>query len=463
MRIRDDAPPGPDGRRTPHAAPRTLPMSFWRRHRAILSLAIVAAVAECAYAAVNTLALPFLLKDELKIQEELGVVIATFLLVEALCKSPMGALSDRVGRRRLMVLAPLLSALTALGIGNVPGPVAGERIFGLILNPWFFGLLALRALDGLAAAAIWPTMWAAMADQVEEHRRTSAMSVLTVSYMVGLGLGPLLGGEATARFGSPRAPFMVVSALFLLTSVAAYLLVPRRPLRSYRELHAGHEPHAAPFRLSDLLHSVRTVPAMLAMAFIVFAGIGLLMPVTPLYARAKFSLTEDAFGRLFVVPAAIIGLAALPLGRLGDRWGRARSVHLGMALGVGALWSLALVNGSGWFLVAGATVLGLGFVMGVPAWVATVAERAGERRRGEVIGAVQTSEGIGVFLGVLLGPKLYFWHLEAPVIGSAILMTLGMVLALLTIRDRRKIQEEDPLLHVPVAAGRSALPDTSRE
>jgi len=420
-------------------------MSFLRRNRAILSLAVVSAAAECAYAAINTLALPFLLQDELKIQEEIGVVIATFLLVEALCKSPMGALSDRVGRRRLLAIAPLLSAATAVGIGSVPGPVTGERIFGFILNPWFFALLLLRALDGLAAAAIWPTMWAAMADGVEEERRTSAMSVLTVSYMIGLGLGPLLGGLSTLVLNSPRAPFMVVSGLFLLTSVAAYLLVPRRPHHTYRELHTTPDsPDATTFHWTDLLHSLRTVPSMLLMAFIIFAGIGLLVPVTPLYARAKFHLSEAEFGHLFAVPAAIIGLAALPIGRLGDRWGRARSVHLGMMLAVAAMWSLALVHGSRWFLVAGATILGIGFVMGVPAWVATVAEKAGTQRRGEVIGAVQTAEGIGVFLGVLLGPKLYFRHIELPVIASAALLTLGMLLSFVTVRGGVRLPSQPP-------------------
>lgn len=410
---------------------------FLRQNRAMLSLAIVAAVAECAYAAINTLALPFLLQDELKITAEIGVVFGTFLLVEALCKSPLGALSDRVGRRRMLAIAPILSAATALGIGLVPGPVTGERIFGFILNPWFFALLLLRALDGLAAAAIWPTMWAAMADGVEDERRTSAMSVLTVSYMVGLGLGPLLGGLATEVVGSPRAPFWVVSGLFLLTSVAAYVLVPRRSHHSYQELHATPDTQdATTFHWTDLLHSIRTVPFMLLMAFIIFAGIGLLVPVVPLYARAKFNLSEAEFGRLFLVPAAIIGLVALPIGRLGDRWGRSRSVHLGMLLAVAGMWSLALIKSGAWFMVAGATVLGIGFVMGVPAWVATVAEKAGTQRRGEVIGAVQTSEGIGVFLGVLVGPKLYAHHLEGPVIASATMLTLGMILSFLTVHGK---------------------------
>jgi len=115
-----------------------------------------------------------------------------------------------------------------------------------------------------------------------------------------------------------------------------------------------------------------------------------------------------------------------------------------MMLAVAAMWSLALVHGSRWFLVAGATILGIGFVMGVPAWVATVAEKAGTQRRGEVIGAVQTAEGIGVFLGVLLGPKLYFRHIELPVIASAALLTLGMLLSFVTVRGGVRLPSQPP-------------------
>lgn len=427
--------------------------AFWHHNRAILSLAIVSAVAECAYAAVNTLALPFFLHDELKIVAEIGVVGSTFLIVEALCKNPMGALSDRVGRRLILAIAPLVSALTALGIYCVPGPVTGERIFGFILNPWFFALLALRAIDGLAAAAIWPTMFATMADLVDDDRRTSAMSVLTVSYMAGLGLGPALGGMATEFLGSKRAPFLVVSVCFLLAGIAAAVLVPRTRRHSYKELAATRDPSAAetPFHWTDLLHSFRTVPLMLLMAFIIFLGIGLLFFVTPLYARAKFGLTEYQLGQLFPVPAIIIGLCALPLGKLGDRWGRANSVHLGLGVAVAAMWGIVLSRESEWFLVAGATFLGLGFVIGLPAWLASVADRAGEARRAEVIGAVGTAEGIGAFLGGLLGPKLFHWHFEAPVITSAAFLTLGFVLSFVTVRAHSvrqcpniPVKEEEP-------------------
>src|SRR5207245_896033 len=91
-------------------------------------------------------------------------------------------------------------------------------------------LIAVRALDGAAAAALWTTMYAAVADAVPAERRASAMSTLTVSYLVGVALGPKLGGWAATRY-SLRAPFYLVSALFCLASITAMFLAPRRALR----------------------------------------------------------------------------------------------------------------------------------------------------------------------------------------------------------------------------------------
>jgi hypothetical protein len=53
-----------------------------------------------------------------------------------------------------------------------------------------------------------------------------------------------------------------------------------------------------------------------------------------------------------------------------------------------------------------------------------------------VIGAVQTAQGLGVFVGVLLGPKLYSMNVEAPVIVSACFLTAGFVLSLIIMRGK---------------------------
>src|SRR5262249_19808301 len=192
------------------------PKQIRSEQQAVIRLALVAVFAEAAYAVVNALALPVYVKQELQAEIHLGLIVGSFLLAEALLKGPMGALSDRVGRRPVLIIAPLGSALAAFAITLVRAPYSwGKLAF----------LLGVRAIDGISGAALWTTMYAAVADQVPEERRASAMSTLTVSYLAAFAIGPALGGWVD-KFYSLRAPFYLVSALFILTSLAAAFLVP---------------------------------------------------------------------------------------------------------------------------------------------------------------------------------------------------------------------------------------------
>jgi MFS family permease len=294
------------------------------------------------------------------------------------------------------------------------------------------------------------------------------MSILTVSYLVGLGAGVPLGGWATEAF-SVRAAFVMVAILFVLTSVAAVLLVPRpeRQVPVEPEERAGliegelrvvtHTEHDEGPSLAGFMESLRRAPHLLIMAVIVFLGIGLLYQTAPLIARREFRLDPLTYGKLFVIPAAIIGVLTVPLGRLGDRWGPPRSVHLGLALAAAALWALALLPKTQLLLVVGASVLGIGSVIVVPAWLAVISSVADPQHRGAMIGAVATAQGIGAFLGVLIGPLLFkAVRLAAflapswpggpltpyllPVIGAAVLVTITWLASLVVVRVHQPVR-----------------------
>src|SRR5262249_17321155 len=152
------------------------------------------------------LALQVFVKDVLDLTRYLGLILRSLLLVAALMKSVMGALADRYGRWRFLGTAPLVSGCTALLIAVLGwqvrrhlspdhhAPAEYHSFFQILLV--LVPLVILRAIDGVAAAAFWPTMFATMADTAPEERRTSAMSTLTVAYMVGVALGPALAGWA---------------------------------------------------------------------------------------------------------------------------------------------------------------------------------------------------------------------------------------------------------------------------
>jgi MFS family permease len=410
---------------------------------AVIRLALIAVFAEAAYAIINTLALPDYVRRVLQAPVYLGAIVDAFLIAEAAAKGPMGAISDRVGRRTLLMVAPLLSALAAIAITFVHGPLSHGSFNGKLAF-----LFLIRGLDGIGAAALWPTMFAAVADQVPEERRGSAMSTLTTSYIAGIAVGPAVAGWTSTSF-SVRAPFYVVAALFLMTSLAAVFLAPQPAA------HAVH-PEAEKKGLRDFLESLRAAPQFVVFTLVVFLAIGLLIPTARYLAQDEFLLDAATYGGLFVIPAVIIGVLAVPLGRLGDRWGAPRAVRIGMGTAAAAMWALALLPKGIPLFVLGAAALGLGFVIGFPAWMAIVSGLSDPQHRGAMIGAMATTQGIGAAVGVGVGPPLYVWHTLAerlrpywpghslsshlfPVLAAAILLTGTWLGSLVVVRDRPRV------------------------
>jgi len=413
--------------------------SLWDRIRGLCStystligLSIVTGVAELAYGIVNQSAIPPYVM-ELGLTEYIGIIFAMFLIVETLLKSPMGSLGDRIGRRPLLVGGSLLSMCTALGV---------------VVFPSLWGLLTLRAFDGIAAAAIWPTMVAAVSGCVDEKRRTTAMSMLTVMYIAGVAVGPLIGGFANDLTDSRTTSFYLVSILFLLTAVCSYFLVPKR---LHEEGHVEGRCPERPFRVGDLLIGLKALPDMMLMAFCAFFAVGLLMPIIKLFAMEELGMSETQYGALvFPIALAVAGVSIFS-GMLSDRWGKARSIKLGIFLTALSMWVITTIGAALHLAIAGA-FLGIGFALAMPAWLALVSDMSTSRMRGAVIGALGTAQGIGAIVGAGVGPYLYQhvplditgigWSTHyTPFVASAVMLTIAFVLCLLFIRngDTRKV------------------------
>ncbi len=80
-------------------------------------------------------------------------------------------------------------------------------------------------------------------------------------------------------------------------------------------------------------------------------------------------------------------------------------------------------------------VLGAGFVLAFPAWLALLTELGGDKQRGTVFAAVSTAQGVGMLLGAVIGTKLYEIGHIAPFIAASILVSLGTLLALIFVRE----------------------------
>jgi DHA1 family multidrug resistance protein-like MFS transporter len=399
--------------------------AFW-------ALVVMAGFAELGYVTLNISAMPVYLREVVGLGEStITVVGSVFLLTEAIFRAPMGMLSDHFGRRRLIVLGPTLTVFTSLATLVASHPLH---------------FIVLRALDGLGAAMLWPAVYAAIGDSVPLHKRAWAMSFLNMTYMSGIALGPLAGGLANDLSGTKQASFYLTACLFMVATLIAWRFYPR----DGRMPNGADSAPGEKLALGAFLNALRIAPGHMLLAFVVFFGIGLIMLLVKLYAMDEFGVSETLFGVGLVVPALAIAVLSLPLGRLADWLGRTRSIRLGLMLAAGVVWSVVAPSQPpiAWVLVA-AALGAVSFVLTFAAWMAELSEIDPERR-GVMLGAAGTAQGVGSILGALLGGFLYE-HVpltlgaitvpahRTPFIGCALTLTLGAALSWVVLKRDRAI------------------------
>ena len=394
----------------------------------LASIAAVAGFAELGFATVIPL-LPLYLKEHLGASVTLiGLVVATFAAVDTSLKTVWGSVADRVGRRPVIVGGLLVAS-------------AAPFLMALIRVPALF--VPLRLIDGAGSAAVWPCAAAAIAERAGATRRAAGMGTLNMFFLTGLALGPSLGLFVAGAFGNYRAGFYLAGVLLLAAAGAAsvvfrgdrapYGVAPGAPSD-----RGAVTPGMSPSAMIAAVRSSPVLPAMLSVAFVQMFGVGLLAPILVIYAHEVVRLSEQMLGVVFLVLVLAVAAASVPGGRLADRVGRPRTVAWGMAMASAGMWLLPAA-GRGNVIVLGvaAVLLGASYAISSPAWLALMSEAAPPGRTGLVMGASETAQGAGLIIGPVLG-GLFYDRLGpgAPFVASAVLLTLGTALAVVTLRRR---------------------------
>ena len=420
--------------------------------RLLTAIVLVAAFAELSYTTVNMSAMPVYIQYGIKIDVRwIAWCSGVFIAMEGLLKSPMGILGDRYGRKILMVVGPLVSVVTAFLTPHVSNP---------------YVLVFLRVLDGVGAAALWPAAFSLIGDHVPENKRAGAMSLFNLAYLIGIALGPALGGGVNdlayhflrTTFGlskelafahSKEASFYLASAMFAITALVAFFMIPNtpRPLTQRSSAESAQE-HSVEhgFNGREFLKMLGQMPMTLLMTLITFLGVGLVIPYFKVFTLEHFRLTsESQFGLMMIGPALVVAALAIPMGRLGDKIGKARAVQIGIGICTLSFWLLILMTHI-WALLLLGSLLGIGSAIAFPAWMALITTECDAKQRGAVVGAVGTSQGIGALLGVVISSFLYKWGAfsiaglaipmhGAPFLGCAVMLTVAFVMGLFTLRD----------------------------
>ena len=330
----------------------------------------------------------------------IGLLLASYSLAQLLGSPYLGRLSDRIGRRPLLVLALVGSA-----VGHLVTGLAGSVAV----------LLAARVLDGFSGASV-SVAYAAVADLAEPDERPRLFGLLGAGFAVGLVVGPALG--ALAALGGHRVPFFVAAALCGANAVTAW----------WRLCETNTERRAAPARRAPLRTTLAALTRWDQLSRLLV--VSLLGGLAFASFEATFSLVGDR--RVGMTPAsagivfALLGLVlavvqGLAVPRVLRRCGERRTLRLALALSCSAFALLAPAGG--WPpLVAGVVVLVVGQGLLSPAISSSLAALAEPAARGATFGLNQSTGA----LSRLVGPVAAAWLFE--VAGSGAPFVWGLVL-----------------------------------
>jgi DHA1 family multidrug resistance protein-like MFS transporter len=299
-----------------------------------------------------------------------GWAIAAFALGRLVTDIPAGLLSERFGRKKIMILGLVLIILSSIGAG---------------LADTYDWLLFARVVGGIGSALymIAATTWVAQVSAGKSRGRY--MSLYTGLVLAGTIFGPTIGGYTAARFGL-NAPFFAWAAL------GAAGLIATIPLKEIAERSKIH--------VKDILSVFKNRPFMLVNCSVLalfFLRIGVRSTLVPLYAHLNLGLSEERIGILLTVAAVATVACTFFSGWLSDRVGRKRPVMACLFLsGIVVLfipWQGSLTGLTGIMVLYG---LATGLQGSMAAWPADVAPKG---KLGTSMGVYRVMADIGMFLG----------------------------------------------------------------
>jgi MFS family permease len=312
------------------------------------------------------------------------LLVAAFSAASLVCSPLWGRVSDRFGRKPV-----LLVSLTGTAIGSLVTGVAG----GLAV------LLVGRIIDGASGASV-SVAQAAAADLATPADRHRLFGLLGAAFGVGFVAGPALG--SLAALGGPRLPFFLAAAIAAINTVMA-----ARRLPETHRARAGAPPSPRPGPIAALAAGRDAgVAPLLAVGFCALVAFSGFEATFALFGERRLGFGIASSAAVFTaIGAAIVAVQGGLVHRVVARVGEAGTLLGGLACNGAGLALLAPAHS--WALAAPALVgltVGQGLVQ--TTLVSSVAGRAGPQRRGRTLGAQQSVNGLARVIGPALGGAL---------------------------------------------------------
>ncbi len=374
------------------------------KRRALLTVFLTICVSLIGFGIVIPL-LPFYAQRFNASEWQVGLLFASFSLAQLVAAPILGDWSDRWGRRPILLLSLLGSALSFVMLA-----LASNLL-------WLF---ASRVVDGFTGGNI-TTARAYIADISEPRERARNYGLIGAAFGLGFILGPALGG-GLARFGL-ETPAWVAAGISLLAAALGWWWLPetvpttpaRRP-SPWRELPA--------LMRRPLLGRLLWMDLMLWSAFSVY------QTTFPLFTHKQFGLgpVENGYA-LAVVGLMGVLMQAMVVGRVVHAIGERATLLLGLGLNMLGLTGAAFAPAIPLFLVA-VCLAAIGGALAMPSFTSLLSQSAGADEQGRIQGVAGSLESLARIIGPLWGNGLLGYSNALPYASAAVLLAVVWLVAL---------------------------------
>lgn len=337
------------------------------------------------------------------------VLFASFSGMQLAAAPVWGRVSDRTGRRPLLVAGLFASAMSYL-------------IFGLATSVW---LILLSRMAAGAAGGTISVAQAYVADMTAGEDRAHGMGLIGAASGLGVMIGPAIGGFASEWWGL-GAPGFVAAGLCLLNGVAAIWFLPE----SFPRTSGERRP---PIALGEWLRSFGRWPlsVLFSVYFLSISSFTAMTAILALYLERRFGIGAAEMGYLMTWAGFVtVVVRGALLGRLVRAFGEPRVARLGVLLLGISLITMPAIPGIGFAaLIVGLYAFGAGTLF--PSLASLVSRATDAASQGSILGGSQIVGGLGRVIGPLwAGLVFQSVGISSPFFVGAACLALAMIIAL---------------------------------
>lgn len=319
-----------------------------------------------------------------------GLLVASYSVMQLIFTPVLGRLSDKHGRRPVLLVSLLGTSL-------------GFLILGFATTLWM--LFLGRIIDGITGGNI-STAQAYIADVTTPENRAKGMGMIGAAFGLGFILGPGLGG-VLSRWGI-NVPFLFAAALAFCNAILLYFTLPETVTKDHPARAS-----AATGRWSQLLQSLkqRSLAVVLLIYFLFVVAFSMMTTSFSFFTMYRFGYDAHDTGWLFVFIGVVSAIVQGGLiGRLVERFGESALVVTGALLFTASLFVLPFTGpqtGLFWLLFVGGA-FAFGQSLATPALMSLASKSAGRGEQGAILGVTQSVASLARTVGPLISAALIY-------------------------------------------------------